>query len=107
MAKKKYTKEEKSDFRKKNKNLSLFTNVITGMFIVSTAYFILNLLKLTGIETTIRYILIGVLAIFCLYIIRISFKLKYQPKKWKFILLILCLIALGAGVALIYFLALY
>ena len=97
MAKKKYTKEEKRDFRKKNKNLSLFTNVITGMFIVSTAYFILNLLKLTGIETTIRYILIGVLAIFCLYIIRVSFKLKNQPKKWKFIVLILCLIALGAG----------
>ena len=97
MAKKKYTKEEKKENRKNNKNLSLFTNVITGMFLVSTAYFVLNLLKLTGIETTIRYILIGVLAVFCLYIIRISFKLKNQPKKWKFILLIFCLLALGAG----------
>ena len=54
MAKKKYTKEEKKSFRKKNKKISLFTSLVTGMFLVSTAYFILNLLKLTGIKSPSR-----------------------------------------------------
>ena len=80
MAKKKYTKEEKKSFRKKNKKISFFTSIITGMFLVSTAYFILNLLKLSGIENTIRYIFIGLLCLFCLYILRKNFKLKMEIK---------------------------
>ena len=79
MSKKKYTKEEKRMFKKKNKNLSLFSSVVVGMFIVSTVYFIYNLLKLTGVEDLLRYILIGVLGIFTLYIIKniISNVLRY------------------------------
>ena len=97
MAKKKYTKEEKKSFRKKNKKISLFTSLVTGMFLVSTAYFILNLLKLTGIETVIRYIFIGLLVLLCLYILRKNFKLRSQPKKYKFIIFILLLGILGFG----------
>ena len=97
MAKKKYTKDEKRSFRKKNKKISFFTSIITGMFLVSTAYFILNLLKLKGIEDVIRYIFIGLLGLFSLYILRKNFKLKSQPKKYKFILFILLLLILGFG----------
>ena len=94
---KKYTKEEKRTFRKKNKALGLITNIITGMFLVSTTYFVLNLLKLSGIETGLRYVVIAGLIIFCLLVIKWNFTLKNQPKKFKFIILILVLIAMGVG----------
>ncbi len=97
MSKKKYTKEEKRMFKKKNKNLSLFSSVVVGMFIVSTVYFIYNLLKLTGVEDLLRYILIGVLGIFTLYIIKKNFSLRIQPKKYKIILFSLILLLLGFG----------
>ena len=94
---KKYTKEEKREFKRKNKNIGLFSSVIVGMFLVATVYFILNLLKLTGIETVIRYIVIGLLIIFMLFIIKKNFSLRIQPKKYKFILFILVLLVFGAG----------
>lgn len=93
----KYTREEKREFKRRNKGISLFSSVIVGMFLVATVYFILNLLKLTGVETLIRYIVIGVLVVFMLFIIKKNFSLRLQPKKWKFILLILFLIAFGAA----------
>ena len=94
---KKYTKEERKTFRKKNKVLGLITNIITGMFLVSTSYFVMNLLKLTGIETGIRYVVIAALIIFSLLVIKWNFTLKSQPKKYKFIILIILLIAMGVG----------
>ena len=97
MSKKKYTKEEKRMFKKKNKNLSLFSSVVVGMFIVSTVYFIFNLLKLTGVENLLRYILIGVLGIFTLYIIKKNFSLRIQPKKYKIIIFSFILLLLGFG----------
>ena len=93
----KYTSEEKREFKRRNKGISLFSSVIVGMFLVATVYFILNLLKLTGVETLIRYIVIGVLVVFMLFIIKKNFSLRLQPKKWKFIILILFLIAFGAA----------
>ena len=80
----KYTREEKREFKRRNKGISLFSSVIVGMFLVATVYFILNLLKLTGVETLIRYIVIGVLVVFMLFIIKKNFSLRLQPKKWKF-----------------------
>ncbi len=93
----KYTREEKREFKRRNKGISLFSSVIVGMFLVATVYFILNLLKLTGVETLIRYIVIGVLVVFMLFVIKKNFSLRLQPKKWKFILLILFLVAFGAA----------
>lgn len=95
--KNKYTREEKREFKKRNKNISLFSSVIVGMFLVATVYFILNLLKLTGVETVIRYIFIGILVLFMLYIIKKNFSLRLQPRKYKFVFLILFLIIFGSG----------
>ena len=94
---KKYTREEKREFKKKNKTIGLFSSIIVGMFLVATVYFILNLLKLTGIETLIRYVAIGLLILFMLYVIKKNFSLRVQPKKWKFVFLIFFLIIFGAG----------
>ena len=38
MSKKKYTKEEKRTFKKQNRNISLISSVIVGMFLVATVY---------------------------------------------------------------------
>ena len=95
--KQKYTREEKREFKRRNKGISLFSSVIVGMFLVATVYFILNLLKLTGVETLIRYIVIGVLVLFMLYTIKKNFSLKKQPKKWKIFAFILFLIIFGAA----------
>ena len=95
--KQKYTREEKKEFKRRNKGIGLFSSVVVGMFIVATVYFILNLLKLTGVETLIRYIVIGLLILFMLYVIKKNFSLRKQPKKFKFIIFIVFLIAMGAG----------
>ena len=95
--KNKYTREEKREFKRRNKKIGLFSSVIVGMFLVATVYFILNLLKLTGVETVIRYIVIGLLIIFMLYVIKKNFSLRIQPSKFKYIIFIFFLILLGAG----------
>ena len=94
--KNKYTREEKREFKKRNKKIGLVSSVIVGMFLVATVYFILNLLKLTGVETVIRYIVIGLLILFMLYTIKKNFSLRLQPKKYKFILFMLLLIIIGS-----------
>ena len=48
--------EEKREFIKKNRGISLFTSIIVGMFVALTGYFIYNLLKLKGIEDLISII---------------------------------------------------
>jgi len=97
MSKKKYTKEEKREFSKRNRGISLFTSIIVGMFVALTGYFIYNILKLKGIEDLIRYVAIAGLTLLCLVVIVKNFKLKSQPKKYKFIVLILLLVAFGFG----------
>ena len=94
---KKYTKEEKRNFKKRNKTLSLFSSVVVGMFLVSSVYFIYNLLKLSNIETMIRYIVIGVLVILMLISIKKNFSLRVQPKKYKIFLFIIFMGALIVG----------
>lgn len=93
----KYTREQKREFKRKNKNLSLFSSIIVGMFLVATAYFIFNLIRLTGIETIIRYIIIALLVIFMLFTIKKNFALRLQPKKIKIIIFMLFLILFGAA----------
>ena len=92
-----YTKEEKQTFKKKNRSISLFTSLILGMFIASTAYFIYNLLKLSNVEDAFRYINIALLCMLVLWAIAKNFKLRKQPKKYKFFLLIIILAAIGVG----------
>ena len=93
----KYTKEEKIENKKKNKIIGTISSVIVGMFLCVTAYFIWNLLKLSNIETALRYIGIAILVIASILIVRLNFSLRVQPKKYKFIILILVLIAFGVG----------
>ena len=93
----KYTKEEKIENRKKNKIIGIISSVFVGMFICITAYFIWNLLKLKGIENVLRYVAIAILVIICLLIVKLNFSLRSQPKKYKFIILILVVLAFGAG----------
>lgn len=94
---KKYTREEKMDFKKKNKIIGIISSVFVGMFLCVTAYFIWNILKLKGIENILRYIGIGILAIICILVVRLNFSLRLQPKKYKFIIFILLLIIFGTG----------
>ena len=93
----KYTREEKKQFKKRNKFISLVSSIVEGMFLASSIYFILNLLKLSGIETVIRYTVIVLLILVMLMIIGKNFKLKTQPKKYKFIIFIIFLILIGGG----------
>ena len=81
MSKKKYTKEEKREFRRKNRGISIFTSILVGMFITATAYFIYNLLKLKGVEDLLRYIFIGVLCIVCVLILVHNFKSNNKSKE--------------------------
>ena len=97
MSKKKYTKEEKREFRRENRGISIFTSILVGMSITATAYFIYNLLKLKGVEDLLRYIFIGVLCIICVLILVHNFKLRSQPKKYKFIIFIILLLVFGFG----------
>ena len=83
---KKYTREEKIEFKKKNKIIGIISSVFVGMFLCVTAYFIWNILKLKGIENILRYIGIGILAIICILVVRLNFSLRLQPKKYKFII---------------------
>ena len=94
---KKYTREEKIEFKKKNKFIGIISSVFVGMFLCVTAYFIWNILKLKGIENILRYIGIGILAIICILVVRLNFSLRLQPKKYKFIVLILVLLAFGTA----------
>lgn len=93
----KYTREERIENRKKNKIIGIITSIFVGMFLCITGYFIWNILKLKGIENVLRYIGIGILAIVCILVVRLNFSLKSQPKKYKFIVLILVLLAFGSG----------
>ena len=94
---KKYTREEKRQFKKKNRIISIISGIVVGMFTVSTGYLIINILKLKGIEDLLRYIGIGVLCLIVLIAIYKNFKYRFQPKKSKYILLILILLLFGAG----------
>ncbi len=94
---KKYTREEKIINRKNNKLIGTITSVFVGMFLCITGYFIWNVLKLKGIEDALRYVGIGILILFSLLVIRLNFTLRSQPKKYKFIVLILVLLAFGTG----------
>jgi LCP family protein required for cell wall assembly len=93
----KYTKEEKIENRRRNKVIGIITSIFVGMFLCITGYFIWNILKLKGIEDILRYIGIGILVIICILVVRHNFSLRSQPKKYRFIVFILVLIAFGVG----------
>ena len=93
----KYTLEEKFENKKKNKIIGTISSIFLGMFLCITGYFIWNILKLKGIEDVLRYIGIGILTIFSVLMISLNFSLRVQPKKYKFIILILVLIIFGTG----------
>ena len=87
----------KIEKKKKYRKLILISNLILGMFIVASVYFIINLLKLSGIEDLLRYVLIGIIIVFILLMIIRNFRLKYRPRRNKIIIQILILLVLGAG----------
>lgn len=92
-----YTKEELKIIKEKNKGINLFTGIIVGMFICITAYLIINILKLTGIEDVIRYIIIFLLVVLSLVVLRKYLKLRKQPKISKYIIFIFILLIIGTG----------
>ena len=98
----KYTREEKREFKRRNKRISLFSSVVLGMFIVSTVYFIINLLKLSKMETVIIYAASGLLVLFTLWLIKKNFSLRIQPKKYKIVFASVTII-LVAGILFIIF----
>ena len=101
--------------KEKNKKSGLFTNIIIFIFLIfallTSGYLIYNLFLLSSIETLIRYIVIGLLGLFDLFLIfksrsLIKNKVKKKkktgeikkPKKWLFILMLLIYSAICGGI---------
>ena len=64
--------QENNNKKKRFKFLNLLTGLFLGMFLMASANLIYNLIRLTGIETIIRYIIIGILIIFDLFLFKYS-----------------------------------
>lgn len=90
-------KKEQKTQRKSYKKLSLFVAIMLGMYLTLTAYLIYNLYKLTGVETTIRYVVIGILIIFSLFILTRYIKILYNPNLRKYTLFIFVLLLFGSA----------
>ena len=95
--KRKDNNENKNTNKKKYRSLNTFVGFILGMFLVSSAYLVYNLFNLSGIETLIRYIIMGILIIIDLVIVVKYFKLKSKGKLGKYIMMLFLLLILGAG----------
>lgn len=80
-----------------NKFLNIFTGVIVGMYLCVSTYLIINILKLTGIEDLLRYIIIGILGILDVVFVIRYLLLKKQIKVVKYFTFILILLVLGTG----------
>ena len=100
----------------KKKNNGLFINIVVFIFLIlallTSGFLIYNLFLLSSIETLIRYIVIGLLGLFDLFLIikcrsiiknKIKKKKKTgeikKPKKWLFILLLLFYSIICGGIA--------
>ena len=103
--------------KEKAKKPGVFTNITIFIFLVfalaSSVYLIYNLVLLSSIETLIRYIVIGLLGLFDLFLIiksrslirnKVKKKKKTgeikKPKKWLFIIMLLIYSIICAGVAI-------
>ena len=69
--------------------------VLLGMYLVISGYLIYNLYKLTGIETLIRYIVMGVLALIAFVFVIRYFRLRHRPSLKKIIVTIFLLLIFG------------
>lgn len=97
MKKKKKNKEEIIENKKQHKFLNLFTGFVTGMFICITAYLIYNIAKLSGIEDLIRYIVMALLIVLCIFVLIKYIKFKKKNKISKYIIFILIIALIGTG----------
>ena len=88
------TRNEKNE-RRRYRGLNLFTGVLLGMYLVISGYLIYNLYKLTGIETLIRYIVMGVLALIAFVFVIRYFRLRHRPSLKKIIVTIFLLLIFG------------
>ena len=103
--------------KEKAKKTGVFTNFTIFIFLVfalaSSVYLIYNLVLLSSIETLIRYIVIGLLGLFDLFLIiksrnlirnKVKKKKKTgevkKPKKWLFIIMLLIYSIICAGIAI-------
>ena len=87
--------QENNNKKKRFKFLNLLTGLFLGMFLMASANLIYNLIRLTGIETIIRYIIIGILIIFDLFLIIKYFKTRKKLLVKKYLLLDFLLILFG------------
>ena len=101
--------------KEKNNKSGLFTNIIIFIFLIfallTSGYLIYNLVLLSSIETLIRYIVIGLLGLFDLFLViksrsLIKNKVKKKkktgeikkPKKWLFIFMLIIYSAICGGI---------
>ena len=97
------TRKEKKELKrqklkqkeKKHKGFNVFVGFLLGMYLTISGYLIYNLYKLTGIEDLIRYIVMGVIAIFDLFLIIKYFRMKRKTLLRKYIGFMFILIILG------------
>ena len=110
------TKEEKKKLKKKKlaekakankksgkfKKVNLLFNILFGMFLMISAYLIYNLLRLTGIENLIRYIVVGLLIVIDLGLLIKWFRTMNRPLFTRYLIFLLIVLA---GGTLEYFIA--
>ena len=89
------TRNEKNERKRKFKGLNLFTGVLLGMYLVISGYLVYNLYKLTGIETLIRYIVMGALILIALLFVIRYFRMRHRPTFKRCIITILLLLIFG------------
>lgn len=93
--KKKMKKEKLKLKEKKHKKFNTFVGFILGMYLTVSAYLIYNLYRLTGVETIIRYIIMGFLGVTDLIILVKYFKMKKKTLLRKYVLFTFLLLILG------------
>lgn len=81
---------------RKFKKFNIFFSTIFGMFLMISIYLILNLIKLTGIETVIRYIVIVLLIIIDISLLIKWFRTMNRPLIGKYLSFLIIIILFGS-----------
>lgn len=79
----------------KFKKFNLLFSILFGMFLMLSAYLIYNLLRLSGIETIFRYVLIGIIGLIDFITLIKWFKIMNKPLAKSYILFFLFIVIGG------------
>ncbi|MDO5569108.1 MAG: LCP family protein [bacterium] len=83
--------------KKKNKKFYIINNIVLLIYTITNFYLIYNILRLSGIENTIRYVVTIVLIIINLLNFAFGLSFIIKGKKKRSILLMIMMLLLGGG----------